>query len=143
LPLNIDSTAYGVDDTGKLNKDAVTRRLDNAPAVFRDLGTDDRASVALECGQRAFFIQAHQPRIARDIPRQNGREAALDPLFTQGDSPKTASTRCASSGWPLAAAGLGVQKTQRGATVIEQTCLIFSDLKEDVLSEANSRTLRH
>jgi hypothetical protein len=94
--------------------------------VFRDLGIDDRASVALERGQRAFFIQAHQPRIASDIPRKNGREAALDPLFTQGDSPKSASTRCASCGWPLTAVSLGVQ--QRGATVIERTCLIFSDL---------------
>src|SRR5215468_1385816 len=96
LPLDIDSTAYGVDDTGKLDKYAVTRRLNNAPAVFRDLGIDDRASVALECGQCAFFIQAHQPRIARDVRRKNGRKAALDPLSTQGASPKSASTRCAS-----------------------------------------------
>src|SRR5215470_2421454 len=41
LPLDIDGTAYGVDDTGKLNKDAVARRLNNAPAVFHDLGIDD------------------------------------------------------------------------------------------------------
>ena len=54
LPLDIDRTAHGVDDTGKLNKDAVARCLDNAPAVFRDLGIDDRASVALECGQCAL-----------------------------------------------------------------------------------------
>jgi hypothetical protein len=142
LPLNIDCTAYGVDDTGKLNKDTVARRLDNAPAVFRDLGIDDRASVTLERGQCAFFIKTHQPRIACDISRKNGREAALDPLSTQGVSPKSTSTNCASCGWPLAAVGLGVQKTQRGATAIERTCLIFSDLKEDALSEANSRTLR-
>src|SRR5215472_5209624 len=54
LPLDIDSTAYTVDDTGKLDKHAVARRLDNAPAVFRDLGIDDRTSVALECGQCPF-----------------------------------------------------------------------------------------
>src|SRR5262245_45044697 len=96
LPLDIDSTAYAVDDTGKLDKHAVARRLDNAPAVFGDLGIDDRASVALECGQCAFFIQAHQPRIACDVRRKNGRKAALDPFSTQGASPKSASTSCAS-----------------------------------------------
>src|SRR5262249_54992231 len=66
FPLDIDSTAYAVDDTGKLDEQAVARRFDNAPAVFRDLGIDDRASVALECGQCAFFVEAHQPRIAHD-----------------------------------------------------------------------------
>src|SRR5215471_18692677 len=96
LPLDIDSTAQGVDDTGKLNKHAVARRLNNAPAVFRDLGIDDRASVALERGQCAFFIQTHQPRIASDIRCKNGRKAALDPLSTQGASPKSVSTSCAS-----------------------------------------------
>src|SRR5215475_13343291 len=97
LPLDIDSTAYAVDDAGKLDQHAVARRLDNASTVFRDLGIDDRASVTLEYGQCAFFIQAHQPRIARDVPRKNGRKAALDPLSTQGASPKSASTSCVSS----------------------------------------------
>jgi hypothetical protein len=36
----------------------------------------------------------------------NSREAALDPLSTQGVSPKSTSTNCASCGWPLAAVGL-------------------------------------
>ena len=36
LPLDIDSTAYGIDDTGKLDKHAVTRRLNNAPAAIPD-----------------------------------------------------------------------------------------------------------
>src|SRR5262249_46989453 len=80
LPLNIDSTAHAVDDTGKLYKQAVARRLDNASTVLRDLGIDDRASMALERGQCAFFIQAHQPRIASDISRKNGCKAAFDPL---------------------------------------------------------------
>jgi hypothetical protein len=73
LPLNVDSAAYSVDNAGKLNKDAVSRRLDNAPAVFCDLGVDHCASVTLERGQRPFFIKAHQPRITRNIPRKNGR----------------------------------------------------------------------
>lgn len=83
LPLDIDSTAHRVDDAGKLNKDAVARRLDDAPAMFCDLRIGDGASVALERSQGAFFIQAHQPRIARDIPRENGREAALDTFSAQ------------------------------------------------------------
>jgi hypothetical protein len=50
LPLDIHRAAYGVDDTGKLNKDAVAGRLNDASAVFRDLRIDDCASVSLERG---------------------------------------------------------------------------------------------
>src|SRR5262245_18101953 len=100
LPLDIDGTTYGVDDTGKFNKDAAASCLDDAPAVFGNLGIDDGSSVALECGQRSFFIQAHQPRIARDIPRENGREAALDPFSAQDAPPNPADKSCASRGWP-------------------------------------------
>src|SRR5262249_36140285 len=98
LPLDIDSTAYTAADTGKLSKKAVARRLNDARTVFRDLRVDDCASVALERGQRAFFIQAHQPRIAHDIPRENGREAALDRFSAHGAPPKPAGTSCA-QGW--------------------------------------------
>src|SRR5690349_12084026 len=50
LPLDVDSTTHGIDDTGKLDKDAVPRRLNDAPAVFRDLRIDDGASVAFKRG---------------------------------------------------------------------------------------------
>jgi hypothetical protein len=90
LPLDVDRAAYRVDDAGKLDQDTVARSLDDAPAVLRDLWIDDRASMGLECGQRAFLIHAHEPRIACDIPGENGREAALDPFSAQGALPKAA-----------------------------------------------------
>ena len=61
LPLDVDRAAYRVDDAGKLDENTVARSLDDAPAVLRDLWIDDRASMGLECGQRAFLIHAHQP----------------------------------------------------------------------------------
>src|SRR5262249_13358039 len=70
------------------DEDAVACGLHDAPAVLRDFWIDDRAPVVLECGQRAFLIHAHQPRIACDIPRENGREAALDPFSAQSAPPK-------------------------------------------------------
>src|ERR671934_43463 len=80
LPLDVDRAAYRIDDAGKLDQDAIARGLDDAPAMLRDFWIDDRASVAFEGRQRAFFIQTHQPGIACDIPRENGREPALDPF---------------------------------------------------------------
>jgi len=32
-----------------------------------------------QCCERALFVRAHQPRIAGDIDRQNGRQSSLDP----------------------------------------------------------------
>ena len=31
--------------------------------------------------ERALFVRAHQPRIASDIDRQNGRQSSFDPRF--------------------------------------------------------------
>ncbi len=118
--MDIDSTAYRIDDAGKLNKDAVARRLNDAPAVFRDLRIDDCASVALERGQRALFIQAHQPRITRDIPRENGREAALDPFSAQAAPPKPASTSLRTScGWPHVVCSGGVIRSTRAGLICQ------------------------
>jgi hypothetical protein len=38
---------------------------------------------------------------------------------------------------PASAMGLGYEKTP-GGTTIERTCLILSDLKEEVLNDANA-----
>src|SRR5262249_1828595 len=84
FPLDIDGTPAGVDDAGKLAEDAIARRLDDASAVFRDLRIDDCASQALERSQRAFLVQAHQPRIAHDISGEDGRETTLDPFSAHG-----------------------------------------------------------
>ncbi len=85
LSLHLDGTADRIDDAGKLDKKAVACRLDDTATVFGDLWIHDRTHVALERCQCAFLVEAHQPRISRDISRENRREAPLDPLFRQID----------------------------------------------------------
>src|SRR5262249_15151014 len=66
--LDLDCAAYRVDDTGELDEDAVARGLDDAAAMLLDFGIDQFAPMALQRGERAFLVDPHQPRIARDIP---------------------------------------------------------------------------
>jgi hypothetical protein len=35
-------------------------------------------AVGVEPGERAFFVDAHEPAVTGDIPRQNGRKSPLD-----------------------------------------------------------------
>jgi hypothetical protein len=46
-----------------------------------DLGIAEFTANRTERRQRALFVLAHQPRIAGDINRQNGRQLPLDPRF--------------------------------------------------------------
>ena len=44
-------------------------------------GSTSSRRMALQGGERAFFVAPHQPRVARDICRQDRSQSALDPLF--------------------------------------------------------------
>src|SRR6516162_4655444 len=66
---------------------------------------------------------------------------ALDPLSTQGVSPKTVNARLSPRPVGRLLRALASEKTRRGATVIERACLIFSEFMENVLSEAKAHTL--
>jgi hypothetical protein len=81
LLLHLDRTAYHVDDAGELGKEAVAGRLDDATPMLGDLGIDEFTANRAQRRQGALFIRAHQPRIAGDIDRQNGRQSSLDPTF--------------------------------------------------------------
>ena len=71
--LQVDGAAHGIDDTGEFDQHAVAGGLDDAAAVLRDLGIDQLAPVRLHLRERAFLVGAHQPTIAGDIGRKNGR----------------------------------------------------------------------
>jgi len=49
--------------------------------MLGDLGVGELTANRTQRRERAFFILAHQPRIAGDIEAQNGRQPALDPRF--------------------------------------------------------------
>ena len=81
--LDFDGAAHRVDDTGKLGQQSVAGGLDDAAAVLADPGIDDLAPVRLQPGERLLLVDTHQPAVAGDIGRQNGRQPALDPLAGQ------------------------------------------------------------
>jgi hypothetical protein len=55
--------------------------LDDAPAVFGDLGVDELAQMAFHLGQGGFLVRPHQARVADDIRSQDGGKAALNPFL--------------------------------------------------------------
>jgi hypothetical protein len=83
VALDFDGAAYRIDDAGELDQQAVARGLDDAAAVLGDLGIDKLAPMRLQPGERLLLLGSHQPAVAGDIGRQNGRQASLDPLAGQ------------------------------------------------------------
>src|SRR6516225_402695 len=81
LPLHLDRTAHRIDDAGELGEEAVAGRLDDATPMLGDFGIAQFTANRSQRRERALFVLAHQPRIAGDIDRQNGRQSSLDPRF--------------------------------------------------------------
>src|SRR5262249_38856384 len=84
LPLQLDRTAHRVDDAGELDKEAVAGRFDDATPMLGDLGIAEFTANRTQRRERALLILAHQPRIAGNIDRQNGRRPSLDPFSLPG-----------------------------------------------------------
>jgi len=57
--LHIEGAAQSVYHAGEFYKDAVTRSLEDASPMFRDLGVDQPAAQRFESSERAFLIGAH------------------------------------------------------------------------------------
>jgi hypothetical protein len=68
------------DDARKLDQQPVAGGLDHPPLVFGEFRIDQLAAQRLEPGQCPGLVLAHQPRVTRDIGREDGGETALDPL---------------------------------------------------------------
>src|SRR6267143_3505859 len=60
--------------------------------MFIDLRIDKFTLVCLQPLERTFFVGSHQPAVAGDVGRQNGREPPLHPLAGQGSTPKRSET---------------------------------------------------
>ena len=78
--LDFHRAAHRVDDTREFDQTPSPVRLDNAAAVFGDLGVQEARAQLLEVAERALFVHAHQPAVAGDVSRHDGRQAAFDPL---------------------------------------------------------------
>ena len=61
-----------IDHRGKLKEHAVARRLDETPPVLCHESIGDLAVLA-ECVGGADLIEAHEPRVTRNVSRQNCR----------------------------------------------------------------------
>jgi hypothetical protein len=74
--LHRDRAAHRIDDAGELDQQAVAGGLDDAALVLGDLRIEELAAQRLEAFKRAFLVQPHQPRIARDISGEDRGETA-------------------------------------------------------------------
>jgi len=84
LPLQLDRAAHRVDDAGELDKQAVAGSFDDATPMLGDFGIAEFTANRAQRRERALFVLAHQPRVAGDIDRQDGRQPSLDPFSLPG-----------------------------------------------------------
>ena len=62
---------------GKLGENSVARRLDQAPAVFGELGVEQLVAQRLQPGERPRLVGFHEARIADDVGRLDDGEPTL------------------------------------------------------------------
>jgi hypothetical protein len=67
--LDFVGTTQGIDHACELDKSAVTRILDNAPAKIGDFGVEKDFSQSLQLLHRPFFVDPYQTTRAGDIRR--------------------------------------------------------------------------
>ncbi len=78
--LHVHRAAHGVHHARKLDKDAVSGGLDDAPTVLRNLRVHQFATAGLQACESAFLVSSHESAIASHIGGQDGGELAFDPL---------------------------------------------------------------
>ena len=82
--LHVDGTTDGIDDAGELGQQPVARRLDQSSVMLGELGIEQKGAMGLQLPDRAFLVGAHQPAVAGDIGRQDGRKPPVQTLACQG-----------------------------------------------------------
>ena len=76
--LDRDGAGDRIDHAAELAERAVAHELDDAALVLRDQRLDESLAVILEALERSRLVALDQPRIADDVGRENGGEAAVD-----------------------------------------------------------------
>jgi hypothetical protein len=82
--LELNGGAQRINGAGELDQRAVARQLDQSSAVTRYYWLQALRTMGLQSGKRAVLIPAHQPRVAHDICRKNGRQSPYNALAGQG-----------------------------------------------------------
>ena len=72
--LDIDGRAHCVHHACKLDKNAISGRVGDTPAIGRYRGIDQLGPQRPDACQRAFLIRAREPRVAGDIRCKNRGE---------------------------------------------------------------------
>ena len=72
--LQLGRATHRVDDARKLDQQPIAGGLDNPAPMAGDLRVDDFGAQRLESAKRALLVGLDQPRIARDIGRENRRQ---------------------------------------------------------------------
>ncbi len=69
-PLDINSASNRINGALEFDQQAVAGRLENASAVFRDLGIDQIVAQGLHANKRTFLVGLHHPTVADDVSSQ-------------------------------------------------------------------------
>src|SRR5262249_39430839 len=93
--LHIDRAAHRIDDAGKFDEQPVARGLDDAAAMFLDLGVAELAADRPERGEGAFLVPTHEPGVTGHVhgPRPRGLPPGARPAARS--SPTGSSTEIA------------------------------------------------
>ena len=83
--LHLGGEGHGIHHAAELGQEAVAQRLDDAPARLGNQRIDDGGLPRHQLGQRARFVALHQPRIARDIGREDCRETPFQVRHSGAD----------------------------------------------------------
>ena len=75
--LNRHGALDGIEDTGELDEQAVSRALDDMSMVFVDRRVDQFAAVHLLAHDRAFLVKLHEARKADHVGNHNCGETAF------------------------------------------------------------------
>jgi len=89
-PLHLDGAAHGIDNAMELDQESVAGGLDDAAAMLGDLRIAQFTPDRFQRGEGPFLVRPHQPRIARDIGREDRGESTFDasgPCGLHGASP--------------------------------------------------------
>ncbi len=86
--LELNSGAKRINSAGKLDQRTVARQFDQPPAMTRQNWLQPFRPMGLQPGQGAVLIPAHQPRVAHDIRRKDGRQSPYNPLAGQRPPPR-------------------------------------------------------
>ena len=81
--LDFDRAARRIQNAAELDQEAVAHHLEDAPAMLGDGGIEELAAMLAKRAERALFIGLHEPAVADDVGRQDGRQPPLNLLLAQ------------------------------------------------------------